>query len=405
MCYSPLMAERQIALVEFKLLVWARQTASLSLEEAAKGGGVPVEKLASWEAGEAHPSIPQLKKLAGVYKRPLSVFFLPEPPSDFMALRDFRRLALTGERPYSPQLAYEIRAAHERRAVAVDIAERLGEEPEKLGVNARITDDPENVAQKLRERLGVTIDQQCRWGDPTKAFRAWRDAIENAGVLVFALSGAHHRVPLEEVRGFAIAEDLFPTIVVNGKDRTNGRTFTLLHELGHVALGQSVIENEMEPSEGMPAPDRAIETFCNRVAAAVLMPRDILLAETIVAAKQHARASWTDAEIAALARRYSVSREALLVRLAELGRADRAFVQAKRREYARQYEEMEDEAEGGGFAPFATQVVSHLGRGFARLVLQGYYTRALTLSTASGYLGTQAKHVANIERAAFTGMA
>ena len=41
----------------------------------------------------------------------------------------------------------------------------------------------------------------------------------------------------------------------------------------------------------------------------------------------------------------------------------------------------------------------------AALVLQGYYTRALTLSTASGYLGTQAKHVANIERAAFTGMA
>ena len=106
-----------------------------------------------------------------------------------------------------------------------------------------------------------------------------------------------------------------------------------------------------------------------------------------------------------MARRYSVSREALLVRLAELNRADRAFVQAKRREYARQYEEMEDEAEGGGFAPFATQVVSHLGRGFARLVLQGYYNKALTLSTASGYLGTQAKHVANIERAAFTGLA
>ena len=109
------------------------------------------------------------------------------------------------------------------------------------------------------------------------------------------------------------------------------------------------------------------------------MPRDILLAEAIVAAKQRARVPWTDAEIAALARRYSVSREALLVRLAELGRADRAFVQAKRREYARQYEKMEDEADGGGFAPFATQVVSHLGRGFARLVLQGYYSRALTL--------------------------
>lgn len=399
------MAERLKALVEPKLLVWARKTASLSLEEAAKAGGVPLAKLESWEAGENRPSIPQLKKLANVYKRPLSVFFLPEPPSDFMALRDFRRLTEVRDRPYSPQLAYEIRAAHERRAVAVDIAERLGEEPERLGIRTRMTDDPEAVAKRLRERLGVTIDQQCRWGDPAKAFRAWRDAVEDAGVLVFALSGVHHRVPLEEVRGFAIAEDLFPTIVVNGKDRTNGRTFTLLHELGHIVLGQSAIENEIEPSKEMPAPDRAIETFCNRVAAAVLMPRDVVLADAIVTAKQRARTPWTNAEIAALARRYSVSREALLVRLSDLGRADRAFVQAKRREYARQYEEMEEEAESTGFAPYAIQVVSHLGRSFARLVLQGYYSRALTLSTASGYLGTQAKYVANIERAAFTGMA
>ena len=85
------MAKHQRALVEPKLLVSARQSVSLSLEGAARAGGVPIEKLESWEAGEAHPSIPQLKKLSGVYKRPLSVFFLPEPPSDFIALRDFRR--------------------------------------------------------------------------------------------------------------------------------------------------------------------------------------------------------------------------------------------------------------------------------------------------------------------------
>ena len=407
MCYDCVMAERLKALVEPKLLVWARKSASLSLEDAARTAGVPVDKLEGWETegSEEHPSIPQLKKLAGAYKRPLSVFFLPEPPTDFAALRDFRRVADVHGQTYSAQLAYEIRAAHERRAVALDIAESLGDAPEKLGIRARIADDPETVAARLRERLGITLDQQARWGDPAKAFRAWRDAIENAGVLVFALSGAHHRVPLSEVRGFAIAEETFPVVVVNGKDRTNGRIFTLLHELAHVVIGQSAIENEIEPHQGMSAPDRAIETFCNRVAAAVLMPRTALLAENIVMSKQRAGLQWTDAEIAALARRYSVSREALLVRLADLGRAERAFVQAKRREFARQYEEIDDEADNGGFAPYAIQGVSHLGRGFARLVLQGYYSRQLTLSTTSSYLGTQAKHVANIERAAFTGMA
>lgn len=209
-------------------------------------------------------------------------------------------------------------------------------------------------------------------------------------------------MPLHEVRGFAIAEQPLPVIVVNGKDRTNGRIFTLLHELGHIVLGLSAIENDFEPPPTLPAPDRAIETFCNRLAAAVLMPRDALLAEPLVVARaakdDH---DWSDAEIAALARRYCVSREAMLIRLVELGRADRDLYLAKRAEFVKQYEALEDEAESSGHPPYHYQVLSHVGRGFARLVLQGYYQNRLTLSTVSGYLGTQAKHVPKIERAAF----
>ncbi|MBM6582988.1 ImmA/IrrE family metallo-endopeptidase [Microvirga sp. BT689] len=395
------MAKRIKALVEPSLLVWARETASLPLEEAARAIGVPAEQVEAWERGEGEPSIPQLKKVANAYKRPLPVFFLPEPPTEFQPLRDFRRLSDAGERPYSAKLAFEVRAAQERRAIALDVIASLGEPPTEFGIKASVRDNPETVAKRVRERLGVTLEQQSRWGEPDKAFKAWREAIEAVGVLVFALSGAHHQVPLSEVRGFAIAEQPLPAIVVNSKDRTNGRIFTLLHELGHVVLGTSAIENDLEPPATLPAPARAIETFCNRLAAAVLMPRDALLVEPLVTAKARTGSEWTDAEIGALARRYCVSREAMLVRLVELGCADRAFYQAKRAEYAKQYEEIEDDSEGGGFAPYQYQILSHVGRGFARLVLQGYYQNRLTLSTVSGYLGTQAKHVPNIERATF----
>jgi Zn-dependent peptidase ImmA (M78 family) len=130
------------------------------------------------------------------------------------------------------------------------------------------------------------------------------------------------------------------------------------------------------------------------------MPRAALLAEAIVVAKQQSTSRWSDEEILALARRYGVSREALLLRLVELNRAEVAFYQTMRREYARQREGTE-EPEVIGFAPYRYQVLSHLGRGFARLVLQGYHNNRLTLSTVSGYLGVQAKYVASIERAAF----
>jgi hypothetical protein len=89
---------------------------------------------------------------------------------------------------------------------------------------------------------------------------------------------------------------------------------------------------------------------------------------------------------------------------------NQGFVQAKRVELAKLYaaqkkKEEEKDEEGNGFAPYQYQVVSHVGRGYARLVLQAYNTRRLTLSAASGYLGTQAKLIPKIERAIFGGAA
>jgi Zn-dependent peptidase ImmA (M78 family) len=341
--------------------------------------------------------------MAERYKRPLSVFYLPAPPKDFLPLRDFRRLPGTVDHRFSAQLAYEVRAAYERRQIAIEVMQTLGQQPIPFGITARQTDDAEQVGRRIRERLGVSLEQQARWRDPNNAFRGWRETIEQAGVLVFVLSGAHHQVELEEMRGFAIAEQPLPAIVVNGRDRSPGRTFTLMHELAHVVLGQSAIENELEPGDAIPAPERRIETFCNSVAAAVLMPAAALLDHPIVMAKHRTNAAWSDEEIAAVARRFGVSRLALLVRLATLSRVTQASVQAKRRDYERQREEEgSDEKEPGGFAPYQYQVLGHLGRGFTRLVLQGYNDNRLTLSATSGYLGVQAKWVPTIERAAFS---
>lgn len=393
------------ALVEPRMLVWARTSASMSLEEAARAIGVAEEKLAAWEAGADAPSIPQLKKLANSYKRPMSVMFLSEPPQDFMALKDFRHLPDVGARVLSPKLAFEIRAAQERRQIALEILEDLDVAPSQFKVTAQLSDDPEMAAALLRDRLGIDVAAQYRWRDPNKAFRAWRDAIENSGVLVFALSGAHHQIPLAEVRGFAIADRPLPVVVINGQDGQHGRIFTLMHELAHIALGLSAIENSFEPGDVLPPAERAIEAFCNRVAAATLMPQTAISLDDIVRRKQ-GLSSWTDDEIQELARRFSVSREALVIRLGQLGRASSAFVQQKRAEYRRFYADLEENDAGPGRGPPPhIQLLSHIGRSFARLVFQGYYERRLSLNSVSAYLGTQAKHVAKVEQAAFSGAA
>src|SRR6266536_6497864 len=97
------------ALIEPTLLIWARRSAGLGLDEAAKKAQIDVEVLQAWEEGETRPSIPQLRKLGEVYKRPLAVFFLSEPPKEFDPQREFRRLAGISPQAESPKLRLALR--------------------------------------------------------------------------------------------------------------------------------------------------------------------------------------------------------------------------------------------------------------------------------------------------------
>jgi hypothetical protein len=97
---------------------------------------------------------------------------LSERPKDFQPLRDFRRLAGIGDRRYSAKLAYEVRAAYERRLVALDVLEVLGEQPPALGLAARHTDDPEQVGRRIRERSASPSPNKGVGVSPIRRFAA-----------------------------------------------------------------------------------------------------------------------------------------------------------------------------------------------------------------------------------------
>jgi len=99
------------ALIQPALLIWARQSAGIALEEAARKAHVDVEVVSEWEEGEALPSIPQLRKLGEIYKRPLAVFFLSEPPQGFDPQREFRRLPGVTPQNESSELRLALRTA------------------------------------------------------------------------------------------------------------------------------------------------------------------------------------------------------------------------------------------------------------------------------------------------------
>ena len=79
--------------VNVKILVWARISAGLSEEEAAKKIGLSgPHRLKALESGEREPSRRQLVEMSKAYRRPLVTFYLPEPPRRSDHGQDFRTL-------------------------------------------------------------------------------------------------------------------------------------------------------------------------------------------------------------------------------------------------------------------------------------------------------------------------
>jgi Zn-dependent peptidase ImmA (M78 family) len=395
------MANRLKAAITPAVLIWARQTAGFSLAEAARRLKITEERLATWEDpnNADAPSIPQLRKLAALFKRPLAVFYLPEAPPRFAVMRDLRRLPGTGARSYSPAVQLEIRAANERRELALELAADLEQEVQKFTLTATMEEDAETAGGRIRTALGVTMDLQLRWRDNEgrAGFNAWRNRIENLGVLVFQTT----RFPSNEASGFAIVAETLPVIAVNRNDALTRRTFSLLHELAHLMIRVSGV-SELATDVNRPPEDQRIEVFCNSVAAAALIPRDVLLADARVVVQGTRSEQWSDAEIRDLAYQFGVSREALLRRLLTLNRTTEAFYARKRAQFIAEFDESqkrkkEKAVESEMKRNMPQETVSNFGRRLVNMLLDNYHQDRMTLSEVSGYLGLKVKHVPRLE--------
>jgi Zn-dependent peptidase ImmA (M78 family) len=379
--------------IEPSLLRWARESIGFSVEEAAdklklRGGA---ERLEKWESGEDAPTVAQLRKLAEKYRRPLAVFFLPEPPRDFQAMHDFRRVPGTEAGRWSPELHSTVVRAGEQREVLRDLAEILGEEPSPIP-GVEVSDDPEILAKRIRKVLGVSLHDQMRWNRPNLALRNWIAAVEATGVLVLQ----SQKVDVGEMRGFALSDDSVAVIVLNGGDSRRGRIFTLIHEFVHVVLHSSGV-CDLYPIERPRSSDDRTEVFCNQAAASVLLPKDEFLADRLI--KDREGEDWSDLLLSQLSDKYSVSREVILRRLLTVGKTTWEFYTEKRQEFIEEYREIRERKrkERPAQVPYYRLKVRDLGRPYVERTLDAYHEAAISTSEAADYLDVPVKGIERIE--------
>jgi Zn-dependent peptidase ImmA (M78 family)/transcriptional regulator with XRE-family HTH domain len=382
------------ALANPALLRWARGNSGYTVGDVAKKIKVAAERIEAWEGGFSHPTITQLRNLGRVYRRPIAVFYLPEAPGPGpKMLTDYRRLWGTEARVVSPQLRGEIETAYDRRALALELLELEGDTPIRFRLAADLGEDPDEVARRVRRALGISEETQRAWSDQYAGFNAWRDATERCGALVLQMT----EVPSAEARGFSLASRPLPAVVANIHDRPRARSFTLIHEFVHLALKRDGVCDLDDHGR--------VEPFCNHVAGAVLVPAPALLREPEVQHHDTDEPAWDDREIAALATRFSVSREVILRRLLILNRTSEAFYRAKREQYADEYERERERRAQEEKKPRAIPqdliAVARVGQYVSTLILSNYSHGRITASDVADYFNIRIKHLPAIERRVF----
>jgi Zn-dependent peptidase ImmA (M78 family)/transcriptional regulator with XRE-family HTH domain len=269
---------RQTEDINPRILAWARETAGLTVEEAAdklalgsSERATAASKLSALESGDRSPTSAQLLKAAALYKRPLITFYMPEPPQRGDRGEDFRTAPGEVSKRANGLLDALLRDVKARQQMVRNVLEDEDEASRLAYVgSARMEQGPATVAGSIRTALGIATEQQKAAKGPDGLFSLLRSAAEKIGVFVLLLSdtGSHHSAISEEVfRGFAIADEVAPFIVINDRDARTARSFTLIHELTHIWLGQTGVSGPVRDTAA-----NAIERFCNDVAGEFLLP-------------------------------------------------------------------------------------------------------------------------------------
>jgi Zn-dependent peptidase ImmA (M78 family)/transcriptional regulator with XRE-family HTH domain len=381
--------------IQPRILTWARETTGLSLDDAARALGLTDargrtggQRLEAMELGEDEPTRPVLLKMAKTYRRPLLVFYLAEPPKTGNRGQDFR--TLPGHEKFNPELDALLRDIKARQGLIRSMLEDDKAEPLEFVSSATIDLPPPKLAAGMAERLNFSLARYRATKTPDEAFTYLRETIEASGVYVLLLGnlGSHHtNIPVEVFRGFALADNIAPLIVINDQDSRAAWSFTALHELAHLWLGQTGISG----TEG----ENKIERYCNDVAGEFLLPASevrqlapVLKLSVATVAEQ----------IGPFAQAHRVSRTMVaykLYRAGMIGKTTWAALDQRFKDQYLQFKQREAEknrkAEGG---PNYYIVRRHrVGRALLGLVRRSLDEGTITYTKASRVLGVKPRSV------------
>jgi Zn-dependent peptidase ImmA (M78 family) len=379
-----------------QIFMWARNTAGLSADEAARALGFnntrersAAERLKALEAGEEKPSRSVLLRMAKAYRRSLLVFYLSEPPRAGDRGQDFRTVQGAPPPLYNPVLDALLRDIRGRQTIVRAVVEETEPQPVDFIGSASMNDAVDDLAARIAERLQFSLTDFRRQATVELSFSYLREKIEAAGAYVLLLGnlGSYHtNVPVETFRGFAIADPMAPFIVVNDQDARPAWSFTAFHEAAHLWLGTTGVSGA--------SIEARIERYCNDIAGEILLPT-----AEIRSLAQLRRAPLNDAieTISTFASARNISRAMVAYKLL---RADviteamwRQLADYYRQEWIASRSRHEEESSDSGGPSYYVVKRHRLGNAMLDLVRRALGEGILTYTRAAQVLGVKPRNV------------
>ena len=370
------------------VLRWARQTSGATFEEVAKRIKVSASTFAKWETQETPLALTQLRELADYFKRPLAAFLLPKPPEEHPLPKDYRTLP-DGNGTFKRETWLAIRKARRLQSIARELMRSLERDTKPQFSSARLSDDPGAVAQRERERLGISLERQQGWQDQREALTAWSNAIERLNILVLQL-----RIPVEDVRGFSLGDEEPYVIAVSSSDALRARIFTLFHEYAHLLLHNAGIcapRLEMHPQRK----EAEVEIWCNGFSGSFLVPPQALpQVSKATKLKDQTLFDFLEETSGSL----KLSEQVVLRRLLDVGLVSRPTFYRAMGELTAKALAAKAKQKGGQRRP-AKECLDKNGASFSSLVLEARNRGLVTFADVSDFLDVRLKWLPEIESA------
>lgn len=365
--------------VNSKVLIWARETIALNLNQVSEKSGINSKRLSQLEKGEKLPTLEELKVFSKVYKRTLATLLLKDPPVEKPLPKDRRTIDSAQIGNFHEKTIVAIRKARALSNSLIELKKDAGIDLPVFRYKGELSNNPKDVAATIRRDLN--LDEIRAIENSNLALEFYIERVESSGVAVFQMS-----LTQDGLRGFCITDESIPIIgLKRGGEPSTAKIFTLFHELGHVVLREGSLCDLSDST------DILIEKWCNAFAAEIVLPQSELLSNPIVLKQlKTGQILWSKKDLITIGSVFHVGPLVVLRALLENKLTTSEFYNSKHISWNKPQFGRAKNPEGRNIAK---ETIKEKGKTYVSLAFSAYDKNRIDLKDLSDFLGVKLSYL------------